>query len=99
VSYTLAAVKSALDSTKIPYRAIVSPSHSLDILPLRASKALAIEHVAGDSGNDQAMRSASFLSIVVANREESLEDLNGWYWAEAPSAGTIIEALAWWGIP
>jgi len=117
VSYTLAdgggmaAVRSALDSTKIPYRAILSHGRYLDILPLRASKGLAIEHVAkrwgiphskiivaGDSENDRSMLEGSFLSIVVANHEESLEDLSGCYWAESPSAGGIIEALAWWGV-
>ena len=52
VSYTLsdggamAAVKRALDRSKIPYRAILSHGHYLDILPIRASKGLAIEHVA-----------------------------------------------------
>lgn len=117
VSYTLsdggamAAVKRALDRSKIPYRAILSHGHYLDILPIRASKGLAIEHVAkkwgmgegtiivaGDSENDRSMLEGPFLSIVVANHEESLEDLSGCYWAKTPSAAGIIEGLAWWGV-
>ncbi len=117
VSYTLddgtclESVTRALDETGVEYRAILSHRRYLDVLPRRASKALAIEHVArkwgmapetiivaGDSENDRSMLEGPFLAIVVANHERSLEDLSRCYWAKEPYAAGIIEGLRWWGI-
>ena len=107
----MGAVERALDGTTVRYRAILSHGNYLDILPHRASKGLAIAHVAkrigiadkkiivaGDSENDRSMLEGPYLGILVANHEESLGDLKECYRAKTPFAGGVAEGLQWWGV-
>jgi sucrose-phosphate synthase len=89
---------------------ILSHGEFLDVLPARASKGRAIEHlaetwgfptgsvlVAGDSGNDADMLRAGHLGTVVGNFSPELEELQGRrgiYFAARPFAGGILEGIA-----
>lgn len=88
---------------------IYSHQQFLDLLPIRASKGLAVrylafrwglplEHfiVAGDSGNDEEMLKGDTLGIVVGNYSEELESLRGSpkiYFAEGHYAKGILEGI------
>ncbi len=88
---------------------IYSNDQFLDILPIRASKGLAVryfamkwglplEHilVAGDSGNDEEMLRGNTLAVVVGNYSLELEKLRGSprvYFARGHYAWGIIEGL------
>lgn len=92
---------------------ICSHSTLLDVLPVRASKGLAIRHlaykwgvplkaflVAGDSGNDVEMLIGDTLGVVVGNHSPELETLRGReqiYFAEAYSARGILEGIHRYG--
>ncbi|MBF0219595.1 MAG: HAD-IIB family hydrolase [Gammaproteobacteria bacterium] len=82
----------------------------LDIVPLRASKGLALRYVsslwkipldhilaAGGSGADEDMMRGNTLAVVVGNRHHEelsqLEELDRVYFAKAPGAGGILEAI------
>ncbi len=93
--------------------AIYSHQQFLDLLPIRASKGLAVrylafrwglplEHfiVAGDSGNDEEMLKGDTLGIVVGNYSEELEKLRGSpkiYFAEGQCAKGILEGIQHFG--
>ena len=89
---------------------ILSFGQFLDVLPIRASKGLALrymaatwaiplEHilVAGGSGADEDMMRGNTLAVVVGNRHDEelsqLADIDQIYFAKAPGAGGILEAL------
>lgn len=88
---------------------IFSHGQFLDMLPIRASKGLAVWYlarkwgldmnhvlVAGDSGNDEEMLKSSTLAVVVGNYSEELEGLRnrpGVYFAEGEYAWGIIEGI------
>ncbi len=88
---------------------IFSHDAYLDILPIRASKGLAVrfvadrwgvsmEHVlvAGDSGNDAEMLSGECLGVVVSNYSSELESLRDRlriHFAPDPYAAGIIDAI------
>jgi sucrose-phosphate synthase len=89
---------------------ILSFGQFLDVLPIRASKGLALrylaaqwdlplEHilVAGGSGADEDMMRGNTLGVVVGNRHNEelsqLADLERIYFAEAPGAAGILEAI------
>jgi sucrose-phosphate synthase len=88
---------------------IVSNKVNMDILPIRASKGLAIRYialkwgvpldncfVAGDSGNDAGMLIGETLATVVANHSEELDCLRGKphiYFASQANARGVIEGL------
>ena len=90
-------------------KVIFSHGQFLDILPVRASKGLAIRHVAhrwgipmervlvaGDSGNDEEMLIGNSLGVVVANYSEELEKLRGYervHFASREFAWGIIEGI------
>jgi sucrose-phosphate synthase len=90
-------------------KVIYSHNKYLDILPIRASKGLAVrylaikwglppEHilVAGDSGNDEEMLSGDVLGVVVGNYSRELNKLRGKpriYFAREPYAAGIIEGI------
>ncbi len=90
-------------------RVVYSHDHYLDLLPVRASKGLAVryladkwgiplEHmlVAGDSGNDEDMLRGRLLGVVVGNHQPELEKLRGFdriYFARATHARGILEAV------
>lgn len=88
---------------------IYSHQRLLDLLPIRASKGLALRYlalkwgiaperflVAGDSGNDEEMLSGNTLGVVVGNYSSELEHLRGnpsVYFAESRYAWGIIEGM------
>lgn len=90
-------------------KVIYSHEAYLDILPIRASKGLAVRYlamkwglrpenilVAGDSGNDEEMLSGDILGVVVGNYSAELEHLRESpkvYFAESAHAGGIIEGI------
>ncbi len=99
------------DRLELPYAANVIYSHGefLDILPVRASKGLAVSYlaqsmglpmtqvmVAGDSGNDAEMLSNDGFGIVVGNYSNELENLKnkkGIYFAKSHYAAGILEGI------
>lgn len=100
-----------LSKLQLQYAANVIYSHGefLDILPIRASKGLAVSYlaktmgipmtqimVAGDSGNDKEMLTNEGFGIVVGNYSNELEDLiniNDIYFAKSHYAGGILEGI------
>jgi sucrose-phosphate synthase len=90
-------------------KVIYSHKQFLDILPIRASKGLAVRYlgikwglpperilVAGDSGNDEEMLSGDVLGVVVGNYSSELKRLRGKpriYFAENSYANGIIEGI------
>ncbi len=90
-------------------KTIFSHGQFLDILPVRASKGLAVRFVAhrwgvpmqrvlvaGDSGNDEEMLSGRSLGVVVANYSDELEVLRSAddvYFAEREYAWGILEGV------
>ncbi|MGA7990103.1 MAG: HAD family hydrolase, partial [Thermoanaerobaculia bacterium] len=90
-------------------RLIRSQDRFLDVLPVRASKGLAIRHlayrlglplerflVAGDSGNDVEMLLGDTLGVVVGNHKPEMKVLEGAdrvYFARSPYAGGILEGI------
>ncbi len=81
----------------------------LDLLPIRASKGMALRYiatkwgvplerclVAGDSGNDEEMLTGNTLAVVVGNHDPELEKLRGEpfvYFARGHYARGIIEGI------
>lgn len=102
-------IKRMLRHHDLQANVIVSNKVNMDILPIRASKGLAIRYlalkwgisldhcfVAGDSGNDAGMLIGETLAAVVANHSEELECLRGKshiYFAKQANARGVIEAL------
>jgi len=88
---------------------IFSRDTFLDILPIRASKGMALRYfctkwnvplerclVAGDSGNDIEMLTGNTLAVVVGNHAPELESLRGApriYFAKAHHAAGILEGM------
>lgn len=88
---------------------IFSHQSYLDLLPLRASKGLALRYlsmkwnlpperilVAGDSGNDEEMLRGDMLGVVVGNYSRELENLRGQsrlLFARREYAWGVVEAL------
>ena len=84
----------------------------LDILPIRASKGLALRYlgikwgidpeeflVAGDSGNDEEMLLGNTLGVVVGNYSSELEKLRGKpnvYFASGYNANGILEGIEYY---
>jgi sucrose-phosphate synthase len=99
-----------LRQKKLRVKVIYSHNKYLDILPIRASKGLAVRYlgikwglpperilVAGDSGNDEEMLSGDVLGVVVGNYSSELRRLYGKpriYFAENEYAKGIIEGIA-----
>lgn len=93
---------------------IIAHNNSLDILPIRASKGLAIRYlayrwglplknflVAGDSGNDEEMLKDETLAVVVGNYSPELDKLKGReniFFAKAHYANGIIEGIKHFGL-
>ncbi len=88
---------------------IFSHQEFLDILPIRASKGLALRYlslkwglpsdrflVAGDSGNDEEMLTGNTLAVVVGNHSSELEHLRGQpriHFANGDYAWGIVEGF------
>lgn len=106
---TLQEIKRHLRKLNLHANVIYSHQAYLDILPIRASKGLAIRFlglkwglplerflVAGDSGNDVEMLTGNTLGVVVGNHSPELEHLRGRsrvYFAEESYAQGIIEGI------
>ncbi len=98
-----------LRNHKLRVKVIYSHKQYLDILPIRASKGLAVRYlgikwglpperilVAGDSGNDEEMLSGDVLGVVVGNYSSELKRLRGKpriYFAKGSYANGIIEGI------
>ncbi|MFU8838743.1 MAG: HAD-IIB family hydrolase [Thiohalomonadaceae bacterium] len=105
----LQAIRSCLRKRDLHCKLIYSHQAYLDLLPVRASKGLAIRYlmmkwglppdrlmVAGDSGNDIEMLRGEPLGVVVGNYSEELEVLRGMpriYFARADYASGIVEGI------
>jgi len=103
-------VHARLTRRGLRFKIIYSHDRHLDVLPYRASKGKALRYlmgkwqipgggilVCGDSGNDLEMLREDTLAGVVGNYAAELESLRGArriYFAEAPCAGGILEAMS-----
>ncbi len=106
---TAAEVTRHLRRSRLQANVITSHGAYLDILPIRASKGMALRYfamnwgvepdrclVAGDSGNDEEMLTGNTLGVVVGNHDPELEKLRGEphiYFAEKNYAWGIIEGI------
>ncbi|UCE90645.1 MAG: HAD-IIB family hydrolase [Pseudomonadota bacterium] len=106
------AIQRELRQRDLHAKLIYSHEAYLDLLPMRASKGLAIRYLAmrwgippeailvfGDSGNDEDMLSGNTLSVVVGNHTPELERLRGQHWvyfAEATHAWGILEGIEYY---
>lgn len=106
---SLRAIRRHLRQLDLHSKLIYSHQAYLDLLPVRASKGLAIRYlsmkwglrpealmVAGDSGNDEEMLSGNMLGVVVGNYSPELERLRGRpriYFARAHYARGVLEGL------
>ncbi len=102
-------IRSHLRHLDLHAKYIYSHQAYLDLLPLRASKGLAIRYlamkwglmpesllVAGNSGNDEEMLGGNTLGVVVGNYSPELERLRGRpriYFARAPHAWGVLEGI------
>ena len=102
-----------LRRSRLQANVIASHGAYLDILPIRASKGMALRYfalkwgvppdrclVAGDSGNDEEMLTGNTLGVVVGNHDPELEKLRGEpdiYFAEGQYAWGIIEGIKHYG--
>ncbi len=105
----LEGIRRLLSARGLSARLIFSQGKHLDILPVRASKGLAVRFLAfrlglplesflvsGDSGNDLEMLVGDTMAVVVGNHKPELEELRGRdrvYFASAPFAGGILEGI------
>nr|WP_245995140.1 HAD-IIB family hydrolase [Inmirania thermothiophila] len=103
------AIRRHLRQRDLHANVIFSHGRYLDLLPIRASKGMALRYlavkwgltperilVAGDSGNDEEMLRGDMLGVVVGNYSPELERLRGRsrvYFAEGRCAWGILEGL------
>jgi sucrose-phosphate synthase len=106
---SIPAIRARLRRARQQARIVYSHAAFLDVLPIRASKGMALRYfclnwgvpperclVAGDSGNDEDMLSGQTLAAVVGNRTPELDALRGRpriYFADAHHARGVIEAI------
>jgi sucrose-phosphate synthase len=109
----LSLLKKQLRKNDIHAKIIVTQDRYLDILPIRASKGLAIRYiaikwglplerifVAGDAGNDEEMLQGDTLAVVVSNHSNELLKLKNKpriYFSENSYANGILEGLEYYG--
>jgi sucrose-phosphate synthase len=107
--WPLERLQSHLRTRGLHARLVRSQDRFLDVLPVRASKGLALRHlayrlglglgnflVAGDSGNDVEMLVGDTRAVVVGNHKPELDVLRGAdriFFARAPFAGGISEGI------
>jgi len=105
-------LKKYLRQHDIHAKIIMTQERYLDILPIRASKGLAIRYiaikwglplervfVAGDAGNDEEMLQGDTLAVVVANHSRELSRLKNKpriYFAKSSFASGILEGLEYY---
>jgi sucrose-phosphate synthase len=110
---TLESLYRHLHARDLHAKLIYSHQQFLDVLPIRASKGLAIRYlaykwglplcnflVAGDSGNDKEMLVGDTKAVVVGNYSAELEPLRGLehiYFAHDHCASGIMEGLNHYG--
>jgi sucrose-phosphate synthase len=98
-----------LRRSNLQARVIFSHQAYLDLLPIRASKGMALRYfalkwgiplerclVAGDSGNDEEMLTGNTLGVVVGNHDPELDHLRGdprIYFAEGCHAWGTVEGI------
>jgi sucrose-phosphate synthase len=98
-----------LRRSQLQAKVIYSHGAYLDLLPIRASKGMALRYfcmrwgiplqhclVAGDSGNDEEMLSGNTLGVVVGNYDKELESLREnptVYFAQGHYARGIVEGI------
>ncbi|WP_028491557.1 HAD-IIB family hydrolase [Thioalkalivibrio sp. ALE19] len=108
-SIDVEAIETRLYRADLHAHVIYSHERFLDLLPVRASKGLAVryfadkwgiplEHVlvAGDSGNDEDMLRGRLLGVVVGNHQPELQSLRGFkriFFARATHARGILEGI------
>jgi sucrose-phosphate synthase len=106
---TLREIRTHLRKRDLHAKLIYSHNAYLDLLPVRASKGLAMQYltikwgldtrkilVAGDSGNDEEMLRGNNLGVIVANYSKELTKLRGRpdiYFAEGAYAWGILEGM------
>jgi sucrose-phosphate synthase len=111
--WPLERLQSHLRTRGLHARLIRSQDRFLDVLPVRASKGLAIRHlayrlglplerflVAGDSGNDLEMLLGDTLGVVVGNHKPELKVLEGLdriYFARTSFSSGILEGVRHYG--
>ncbi len=102
-------IRTHLRKRDLHAKIIYSHNAYLDLLPVRASKGLAIQYltikwgldprkilVAGDSGNDEEMLRGNNLGVIVANYSKELAKLQGRqdiYFAQGAYAWGILEGM------
>lgn len=105
-------IKSYLRQQDLHAKLILSEEKNLDILPIRASKGLAIRYlsikwgvpldrifVVGDSGNDEEMLVGDTLAVVVGNHSRELDRLRNKsriYFARRNFAEGVLEGLEYY---
>lgn len=108
-----AELQAALRRARLQAKVIFSHGIYLDLIPVRASKGLAVRYlairlgisldmvlVAGDSGNDEEMLRGNTLGVVVGNYDPELEHLreeDRIYFAQGTHARGIIEGIEHYG--
>jgi sucrose-phosphate synthase len=102
-------IRQLMRKSRVQVNIIFSHGAYLDVLPVRASKGMALRYlatrwgipldrclVAGDSGNDEEMLRGNTLGVVVGNYDSELENLRGdpsIYFADGNYARAITEAI------
>jgi len=102
-------IRRHLRQTGLQARLVYSHRAYLDVLPIRASKGMALRYfclhwglpperclVAGDSGNDEEMLTGRTLGVVVGNHDSDLDRLRGQaqiYFASGKHAWGVIEGI------
>ena len=111
--FSPAELQAALRRARLQARTIFSHGTYLDLLPVRASKGLAVRYlairlgipldmvlVAGDSGNDEEMLRGNTLGVVVGNYDTELEQLRSEpriYFSKETYAGGILDGIKHYG--
>ena len=109
---TVAEIKRQFRQHDLHAKVILADEKHLDILPIRASKGLAIRYlslrwgipldrimVVGDSGNDEEMLLGDTLAVVVANHNPELDKLRDKariYFAKSKYANSIVEGIEYY---
>lgn len=108
-SPSIAEIETRLRKRELRCNVVFALGQYMDVIPVRASKGLAIRYlanrwgvpmervlVAGDCGNDIEMLTGHSKGVVVANHSEEIETLRGQqdiYFAESSHAAGILEGV------
>lgn len=102
-------IHAKLKNNGIRYKLMVTEGKYLDIIPHRASKYTAVNHVCykwninkenvlvvGDSGNDKDMLKKMKKGVVVCNHQKEIEHLQGVFFSKENYAGAILDGLKYY---